>query len=156
MPPNQLARMMAKQTRPICGVIYISSAGRIEMNVTDTPARVPSKAARGVIFRMYGAINPPIIRMKLWKNTQTSPADQPFIGSPVLIVIGSMITKVTMNMCGTLTPEGSAQTSVDRKSTRLNSSHRCISYAVFCLKKKKRQGKATMSGQRIYTYLDNC
>src|SRR5437879_9389072 len=26
----------------------------------------------------------------------------------------------------------------DRKSTRLNSSHRCISYAVFCLKKKKR------------------
>src|SRR5437867_10208446 len=27
----------------------------------------------------------------------------------------------------------------DRKSTRLNSSHRTISYAVFCLKKKKRQ-----------------
>src|SRR5437762_6210343 len=27
--------------------------------------------------------------------------------------------------------------SPDRKSTRLNSSHRCISYAVFCLKKKK-------------------
>src|SRR5437879_7361654 len=27
----------------------------------------------------------------------------------------------------------------DRKSTRLNSSHRCISYAVFCLKKKKIQ-----------------
>ena len=29
----------------------------------------------------------------------------------------------------------------DRKSTRLNSSHRCISYAVFCLKKKKRKKK---------------
>src|SRR5437764_8331147 len=27
----------------------------------------------------------------------------------------------------------------DRKSTRLNSSHRCISYAVFCLKKKMLQ-----------------
>src|SRR5207248_3459270 len=27
---------------------------------------------------------------------------------------------------------------VDRKSTRLNSSHRTISYAVFCLKKKKK------------------
>src|SRR5437764_15227349 len=26
----------------------------------------------------------------------------------------------------------------DRKSTRLNSSHRCISYAVLCLKKKNR------------------
>src|SRR5437763_13020131 len=29
----------------------------------------------------------------------------------------------------------------DRKSTRLNSSHRCISYAVFCLKKKKHTQK---------------
>src|SRR5437762_8821841 len=29
-----------------------------------------------------------------------------------------------------------ARTNLDRKSTRLNSSHRCISYAVFCLKKK--------------------
>src|SRR5437867_11259850 len=28
---------------------------------------------------------------------------------------------------------------IDRKSTRLNSSHRTISYAVFCLKKKKKQ-----------------
>src|SRR5438034_4766499 len=28
--------------------------------------------------------------------------------------------------------------SVDRKSTRLNSSHTVISYAVFCLKKKKK------------------
>src|SRR5437762_10981070 len=31
----------------------------------------------------------------------------------------------------------------DRKSTRLNSSHRCISYAVFCLKKKKKKKHAT-------------
>src|SRR5437879_13822818 len=30
---------------------------------------------------------------------------------------------------------------LDRKSTRLNSSHRCISYAVFCLKKKKKKNK---------------
>src|SRR2546429_7346152 len=29
----------------------------------------------------------------------------------------------------------------DRKSTRLNSSHGYISYAVFCLKKKKKQNK---------------
>src|SRR5438105_12823169 len=30
-----------------------------------------------------------------------------------------------------------AEINVDRKSTRLNSSHEWISYAVFCLKKKK-------------------
>src|SRR3989442_6989756 len=38
---------------------------------------------------------------------------------------------------------------VDRKSTRLNSSHVRISYAVFCLKKKK-----TEHTQRAY-YLDS-
>src|SRR2546430_8408825 len=31
-----------------------------------------------------------------------------------------------------------AKAEIDRKSTRLNSSHSQISYAVFCLKKKKR------------------
>ena len=45
-------------------------------------------------------------------NTQVRPASQPLTGSPVLSAIGSMITKVTTNMCGTLMPEGSAQTSV--------------------------------------------
>src|SRR5437763_10007187 len=33
-------------------------------------------------------------------------------------------------------------TNIDRKSTRLNSSHRCISYAVFCLKKKNERIRA--------------
>src|SRR3712207_7890001 len=33
--------------------------------------------------------------------------------------------------------EGDLQQRADRKSTRLNSSHANISYAVFCLKKKK-------------------
>src|SRR3712207_8184591 len=32
-------------------------------------------------------------------------------------------------------------TGADRKSTRLNSSHANISYAVFCLKKKKKKNK---------------
>ena len=44
--------MMAKQTRPISGVMNISSAGRIEMKVIETPASVPSSAARGVMRRM--------------------------------------------------------------------------------------------------------
>src|SRR2546430_9738410 len=34
---------------------------------------------------------------------------------------------------------------VDRKSTRLNSSHSQISYAVFCLKKKKNNHSTTLS-----------
>src|SRR5437764_8841477 len=40
----------------------------------------------------------------------------------------------------------------DRKSTRLNSSHRCTSYAVFCLKKKNGQ-RASDTAQIV---LHNC
>src|SRR5438094_5676156 len=40
----------------------------------------------------------------------------------------------------------------DRKSTRLNSSHRTISYAVFCLKKKKGQVHTVLSLARISSH----
>src|SRR5438128_3856274 len=38
---------------------------------------------------------------------------------------------------------------LDRKSTRLNSSHGSISYAVFCLKKKKKNSKQTIGYLRV-------
>src|SRR5688572_32247400 len=37
------------------------------------------------------------------------------------------------------------KTFIDRKSTRLNSSHSQISYAVFCLKKKNEKNKTTIT-----------
>src|SRR5699024_11688538 len=39
----------------------------------------------------------------------------------------------------TTTAVDGSQVDIDRKSTRLNSSHVSISYAVFCLKKKKKK-----------------
>src|SRR2546430_9413363 len=39
----------------------------------------------------------------------------------------------------------------DRKSTRLNSSHSQISYAVFCLKKKKKQSRLTATATQSHT-----
>src|SRR5256886_4595398 len=53
-------------------------------------------------------------------------------GSPKFAMLGLWIFK-----SGGPSREGSIA-SLDRKSTRLNSSHSQISYAVFCLKKKKR------------------
>src|SRR3712207_7181173 len=41
---------------------------------------------------------------------------------------------------------------LDRKSTRLNSSHANISYAVFCLKKKKKEYKIEKITHRIKLY----
>src|SRR5438309_9024087 len=40
---------------------------------------------------------------------------------------------------------------LDRKSTRLNSSHSSISYAVFCLKKKKTKKQRTYGSRKATT-----
>src|SRR5437588_1672294 len=42
-------------------------------------------------------------------------------------------------------PHALGRSDPDRKSTRLNSSHTVISYAVFCLKKKKKKAKRNSS-----------
>src|SRR5437762_7094847 len=52
-------------------------------------------------------------------------------GDPCLVVD-------TLGCHAAFAVERLARRAIDRKSTRLNSSHRCISYAVFCLKKKKK------------------
>src|SRR5437667_877315 len=52
-------------------------------------------------------------------------------------------------LCTVGSAERSGSRSPDRKSTRLNSSHITISYAVFCLKKKKK--KTTRNAQRTKT-----
>src|SRR5258708_14445794 len=43
---------------------------------------------------------------------------------------------------------------VDRKSTRLNSSHQIISYAVFCLKKKTEQKQIPLTRRILLTIHD--
>src|SRR5256885_12109564 len=43
----------------------------------------------------------------------------------------------------------------DRKSTRLNSSHLVISYAVFCLKKKKQLKRELVLYYQFYLTLDH-
>src|SRR2546427_2185342 len=42
---------------------------------------------------------------------------------------------------------------IDRKSTRLNSSHSQISYAVFCLKKKKNKQQIVAC---VYNHVNGC
>src|SRR5437762_7371919 len=49
---------------------------------------------------------------------------------------GNWVSMVWPNMVPVARTAKSGCSARDRKSTRLNSSHRCISYAVFCLKKK--------------------
>src|ERR1035437_10626882 len=51
---------------------------------------------------------------------------------------------------------GVVMSRVDRKSTRLNSSHANISYAVFCLKKKENTRKHQQSHTRYNTVTRHC
>src|SRR5438874_4594706 len=51
---------------------------------------------------------------------------------------------------------GSSPNSIDRKSTRLNSSHVEISYAVFCLKKKKIKQRQPARTNRYTTHNRRC
>src|SRR3712207_7524025 len=57
------------------------------------------------------------------------------VPSGTVIVISYGMSRGVVN--GPYGVGGSNETHEDRKSTRLNSSHANISYAVFCLKKKK-------------------
>src|SRR2546429_2396685 len=72
----------------------------------------------------------------------TTPPDQPFLWMGRLRITGGRT-----NVWGRLSLRYSdwdfKAASQDRKSTRLNSSHGYISYAVFCLKKKRKSAVDT-------------
>src|SRR5258708_27848033 len=64
---------------------------------------------------------------------------------PIYLVHAMIIRRSLLStLTATLLAGSAAPASrVDRKSTRLNSSHQIISYAVFCLKKKKKTFNST-------------
>src|SRR5690625_6387921 len=73
--------------------------------------------------------NVEIGEVKIATFTKETPLgiDNSFFGSINIIVSQQVLERLIQDK----------DISVDRKSTRLNSSHVAISYAVFCLKKKK-------------------
>src|SRR5438034_5657924 len=67
-------------------------------------------------------------------------ADRLTLPVPVLLSVLMLPPSVVSPAVVTVTTAGlTTLGGRDRKSTRLNSSHTVISYAVFCLKKKKKQ-----------------
>src|SRR5437764_1147391 len=79
----------------------------------------PARAAELVDFAAVAALKRPVLEA-LFRRFQTLDTQSPL-----------RIAFREFQLAG-----GGALADLDRKSTRLNSSHRCISYAVFCLKKK--------------------
>src|SRR5437899_6769337 len=67
--------------------------------------------------------------------------------SPSQAIENLCASPVGHTITGSPAPIGPPQ--IDRKSTRLNSSHLGISYAVFCLKKKKKKRIIQIKAQKI-------
>src|SRR5438094_1142506 len=84
-----------------------------ECTTTLSIKRVPLKAAILLLIFAFGSFT---------------------VSGTILPFTISEARKPTGTFLLTLSP---SEVTLDRKSTRLNSSHRTISYAVFCLKKKK-------------------
>src|SRR5258708_24575633 len=83
-------------------------------------ASVPDSTLKIVLLpEPFGPIRPRISPLSTLKDTSLTAVNPP------------------KRLINPLTTSTAAQTCPDRKSTRLNSSHQIISYAVFCLKKKK-------------------
>src|SRR5699024_11963939 len=88
------------------------------------------------------------VLIPLSKQLETSNQDEDFqmiteIEKQIEVTKEELNTLIQLMTKGFLEPaifnQQKIELSQDRKSTRLNSSHVSISYAVFCLKKKKRK-----------------
>src|SRR5689334_18147896 len=60
---------------------------------------------------------------------------------PKLPQVPDILAELATVQMHAIQTSGNSFRNIDRKSTRLNSSHSSISYAVFCLKKKKKKKK---------------
>src|SRR3712207_8590381 len=69
-------------------------------------------------------ISPRLVERSAGKEERVHPTSAPGGRNTIIFAYSSELARMTSR-------------TIDRKSTRLNSSHAHISYAVFCLKKKK-------------------
>src|SRR5688572_15050796 len=129
----------------LSAIIFIAGALSLRLlAVSEYPEVVPPTV---VVRAIYPGANPQVIA-----ETVASPLEQAINGVEDMLYTSSQSTAdglMTLNVTFELgTDLDQAQVLVqnriaqaipklDRKSTRLNSSHSQISYAVFCLKKKK-------------------
>src|SRR5437762_12314769 len=123
------------------GVTRLTTGTRRSSGTRRISTSGPLRAA-SVALALLAAAAPAVSAQRYWRgsfypNLSHSTGDGLWIGlhygrySPVAFAERPEPNFASINL------DAGASTQ-DRKSTRLNSSHRCISYAVFCLKKKNK------------------
>src|SRR5256885_7269839 len=88
-------------------------------------AQIVASSQIGGIVQQGGSAH--VVELRSINPTSITYGLRPVSGGPLIEVVSTFDAQ----------PCGLLQASEDRKSTRLNSSHLVISYAVFCLKKKQ-------------------
>src|SRR5690606_40180973 len=83
------------------------------------------------LFRSIGGLNTGVYMQEMIPLFKQGDIRETGLSTDMALVDGNL----------PINPETNKPGSLDRKSTRLNSSHVKISYAVFCLKKKKKNKK---------------
>src|SRR2546430_13149476 len=74
----------------------------------------------------------------------------------VFVITNDLLKRWSIRESSNPSPSAASPASADRKSTRLNSSHSQISYAVFCLKKKKSQHTSTLLPSHLSSSITRC
>src|SRR3989449_9549990 len=112
-----------------------------------TVTEVAQFSVRGGILDAYGFGMAAPARIEWWGDEIVSlrsfDLDSQRSGEPV-----DRVTVLPVKTEATARRDDGTTERRDRKSTRLNSSHGYISYAVFCLKKKKKKTKSNCPNRR--------
>src|SRR6266540_2526553 len=116
----------------IAAAVFVHGFYSFARGDTGTPVNIASPR-RVAAAPPAGTIAPIILGDSLARGT----GDQTGLGIGGRVVDDLRQRHIKTNNIVNLAING-ARTGEDRKSTRLNSSHITISYAVFCLKKKKK------------------
>src|SRR5205085_12133976 len=107
---------------------------------TVTSKKYPRYYSSHLLYKLFFLIIPPPPRSTLFPYTTLfrSRADRRSCDAPAPSIRRASTARSSRRASATPRLAGCSTGRTDRKSTRLNSSHSQISYAVFCLKKKRK------------------
>src|SRR6266542_6329971 len=112
-----------------------NASDRYSPRVGEMAGRAVAREPKEIVARGYDAI---ALCYAEWAGQVVSPVMEWVRDLDARLVDGSDVLELGCGRCVPATRE-LARRHRDRKSTRLNSSHGSISYAVFCLRKKRRK-----------------